>query len=688
MNPLRLLRDRLFKLMVATCAAMVFITIVFGYMVLYTPKNKAHANELISQTLPQLQSPSEEVNIDYVYANRTQDAVGLFRFQIDGTSAKNILEVRSIKSSYIRGGNEENILFSQSDVLIGSDTNSLILSFSPQNSCIKVSGVCGESFVWANTTGKITISFGIKQSAKGQSISPTITTGFISEQGNFPDISQSNQTTITRTYDSLGRISPSLNLPDAIIRSSDGQNDPKIGDTGYIIRVNNLSGIGDNSILDNQDAVCKVKVESTLYLSQGVSGGGCIVNVQRVVGDLIEGGTIEISYEENGYLHVIKTEYRGVNIGASPSQTINYVPVSRTQETLTINIENREILSLTGAQINIYPNTYPEFFGGVPNLLQTTLQIPLSKWPSNTNQFCGTILDASNNRVAGTTQCKDIPNITQSEEVKSVTALNIQNLNSSNISCDLKDKEPTTCVIISKQNIQLPMGLALSIGTDTEPGGKCIQSSPNSVTCTDVPTTQREGTWPVIAVYSGIEPEELNAEIYVKGHNNDLDSDGIHNSIECKKSNPDFGLSRCEDTDRDGIPDVLDTDSDDDGILDITEGSQDVDGDSIPNYQDEDSDGDGYTDKEENKYGSNPFDSGSVPIVTEYSDEKNSRQGNVIDYLSGRDSNTRNPILLFSLYAVLTCLGVTLSSIAVFMFYRRRGIKIVPKKNSFKEKTK
>ena len=50
------------------------------------------------------------------------------------------------------------------------------------------------------------------------------------------------------------------------------------------------------------------------------------------------------------------------------------------------------------------------------------------------------------------------------------------------------------------------------------------------------------------------------------------------------------------DNDRDKIPDIDDLDDDNDGILDLDEGSEDIDNDGIPNYFDLDSDGDGCSD--------------------------------------------------------------------------------------------
>ena len=58
-----------------------------------------------------------------------------------------------------------------------------------------------------------------------------------------------------------------------------------------------------------------------------------------------------------------------------------------------------------------------------------------------------------------------------------------------------------------------------------------------------------------------------------------------------------------EDWDEDGIPDNIDLDDDNDGILDILEGEDvDTDGDGIPNSKDTDSDGDGCYDAVEAGY--------------------------------------------------------------------------------------
>ena len=68
------------------------------------------------------------------------------------------------------------------------------------------------------------------------------------------------------------------------------------------------------------------------------------------------------------------------------------------------------------------------------------------------------------------------------------------------------------------------------------------------------------------------------------------------------------------DNDKDGIPDDIDVDDDNDGILDTKEGTDDLDGDGIPNHFDLDSDGDGCLDVTEAGFDDN--DTPTTPYDT------------------------------------------------------------------------
>ncbi len=107
----------------------------------------------------------------------------------------------------------------------------------------------------------------------------------------------------------------------------------------------------------------------------------------------------------------------------------------------------------------------------------------------------------------------------------------------------------------------------------------------------------------------------------------DSDNDGISDAIEGRRDSDNDGLPNFidKDSDNDGLTDAFegsldfdkdgksnatDTDSDNDGILDKTEGSEDFDNDGNPNYLDLDSDNDGISDKLE---GMKDVDSDNIP---------------------------------------------------------------------------
>ncbi|MCU0467176.1 MAG: hypothetical protein MUF58_01125 [Arcicella sp.] len=79
----------------------------------------------------------------------------------------------------------------------------------------------------------------------------------------------------------------------------------------------------------------------------------------------------------------------------------------------------------------------------------------------------------------------------------------------------------------------------------------------------------------------------------------DPDGDGIANNGGLDSKPTSFGGLASPDTDGDGIPDNVDVDDDNDGVLDTVEGTTDTDGDGIPNSKDLDSDNDGINDVRE-----------------------------------------------------------------------------------------
>ncbi|MCZ2472229.1 T9SS type B sorting domain-containing protein [Aquirufa ecclesiirivi] len=136
---------------------------------------------------------------------------------------------------------------------------------------------------------------------------------------------------------------------------------------------------------------------------------------------------------------------------------------------------------------------------------------------------------------------------------------------------------------------------------------------------------------------------------YAKYFAGDCDSDGISNEMECNGGY--LGTGTCQDFDSDGIPNFLDPDSDNDGILDMIEKNMDSDGDGDANYLDLDSDNDGILDTQERSYDTDgdgvmnflDIDSDNDGILDAWEGTDNKR-GTIDDNYDGRvDKNGSSP---------------------------------------------
>ena len=127
----------------------------------------------------------------------------------------------------------------------------------------------------------------------------------------------------------------------------------------------------------------------------------------------------------------------------------------------------------------------------------------------------------------------------------------------------------------------------------------------------------------IIEIYAASGEGEYNMTIWI--FTLDADGDGFYDEDEVAcGSDPDDASSVPQDTDADGICDVLDDDDDDDGYddandsfpLDNTEW-EDTDSDGIGDNSDDDDDNDGWSDSDEYQCGTDPLDYNSVPLDTD-----------------------------------------------------------------------
>ncbi|MBU1238557.1 MSCRAMM family adhesin SdrC [Myxococcota bacterium] len=120
----------------------------------------------------------------------------------------------------------------------------------------------------------------------------------------------------------------------------------------------------------------------------------------------------------------------------------------------------------------------------------------------------------------------------------------------------------------------------------------------------------------------------------------DSDGDGINDATEAgdaDESTPPV------DSDFDGIPDYLDTDSDNNGVSDHDEGVQDFDNDGIPNYADIDNDGDAIADVDEiggDAYHPQNSDDDAIP---DYNDV-DSDNDTIGDFFEGRTDSDEDGV--------------------------------------------
>ncbi len=159
-------------------------------------------------------------------------------------------------------------------------------------------------------------------------------------------------------------------------------------------------------------------------------------------------------------------------------------------------------------------------------------------------------------------------------------------------------------------------------------------SSPEEVTSNG---TYVGGETVLIEIYASSGEGDYNMTIWI--FTLDTDGDGFYDvdEITCG-SDPDDASSVPQDTDADGICDVMDYDDDGDGYddandsfpLDDTEW-EDTDNDGIGNNADEDDDGDGWTDSEEYQCGSDPISFNSQP--DDYDDDQ------ICDLMDDDDDN-------------------------------------------------
>ncbi|MCZ2477915.1 hypothetical protein G9H58_07555 [Aquirufa antheringensis] len=255
------------------------------------------------------------------------------------------------------------------------------------------------------------------------------------------------------------------------------------------------------------------------------------------------------------------------------------------------------VLSLaTGvAPFGLSYSTPPMFTVGTAiSALTPTVQNTVSSWNISPALPAGLIFNTSTGVITGT------PSLAMSSASYTVTASNVFGAATANLVLTVQGPptglvypnqvytintavSPVTATVVSNPASTFSVSPAL-------PAGLSLNTSTGAIT--GIPTQRYLPTSYTITATNAL--GSMSYSFIIQYADGDDDLDGILNSIEC--INP----LNCTDFDKDGTPDYLDVDSDNDGYADAHEKNVDTDRDGNPDYIDLDSDADGILDSVEN----------------------------------------------------------------------------------------
>lgn len=194
--------------------------------------------------------------------------------------------------------------------------------------------------------------------------------------------------------------------------------------------------------------------------------------------------------------------------------------------------------------------------------------------------------------------------------------------------------------VVDEYSTAIPVdhGIAVSVSFDTSDVNfdiamadtqiNIIDSSASWFASPETVTTNGSGYYVggdsvIIEVYAASGEGDYNMTIWI--FTLDADGDGFYDEDEVAcGSDPDDASSVPQDTDADGICDILDDDDDDDGYDDANDSFpldnsewEDTDNDGVGDNSDDDDDNDGWTDSDEYQCGTDPLDYTSQPVDTD-----------------------------------------------------------------------
>jgi hypothetical protein len=416
--------DFLITLQSWVIVALAIINLVVLSLNMYfdSPRENAFAsfNSSLNRYEDVITSPHQYAVFEYLYNNPySQSENASFEMNLinqSGDTPINLLDIVEINDIY-PVNSSGNIIGGAStrDQRTGvyNSANSINIRFTPRSTCTPYSqGGCTPKPLVPSQSGefgKITIKVSLKVNASNI---PTRITGSgslnFSNQGLASNSSkgwfiQANHQTTN------GVLNPNV-VPNVSFTGENGQGQV-FNNQKYAIVVNGLKGT-NGDVLNAPNGYCKTSRNGTDFVTNGISNGRCVINVNQSASTFNAGGVLFVSDGGNPRSITQQFNYSSGSGNSDPSNYTSFISsigFSGDKSVYEVSFSTRNFNNgNNGFHLGFYYNTENQsssksFSGGSP------YKIGVNSKPSNATELCLVVLRPDNSVITNSGQCSGLP---------------------------------------------------------------------------------------------------------------------------------------------------------------------------------------------------------------------------------------------------------------------------------------